>query len=77
MPMPLTLATSVFAPAMFASGDEFSPYTLSPGLEKWRFERIQLAAFRVTHMPELARNFDVDIWKQERAEANAVPGATP
>lgn len=77
MLMPLTLATSVLASARFASGGEFSPYTLSPGMEKWRFERIQLAAFRVTHMPELARNFDGDIWKQERSATNTVPGATP
>lgn len=60
-----------------ASGDEFSLFTLSPGAEKRRFERIQLTAYRVTHMPELARDFDIDVWEAERLEANAIPGATP
>lgn len=60
-----------------ASGDEFSLFTLSPGAEKRRFERIQLTAYRVTHMADLARDFELDVWEQERADANGIPGATP
>ncbi len=60
-----------------ASGDEFSLFTLSPGADRRHFERIQLTAFRVTHMSELAREFDLGIWEDERAEANATPGALP
>lgn len=59
-----------------ASGDEFSLFTLSPGAEKRHFERIQLTAYRVTHMPDLARDFDLDLWEQERTDANGIPGAT-
>jgi len=60
-----------------ASGDEFSLFTLSPGADRRHFERIQLTAFRVTHMSNLARDFDVNTWEEERSEANAVPGAYP
>lgn len=60
-----------------ASGDEFSLFTLSPGAEKRRFERIQLTAYRVTHMGDLARDFDLDLWEQERTAADGIPGATP
>lgn len=35
-----------------ATGDEFSLFTLSPGADKRRFERIQLTAYRVDHIPD-------------------------
>ena len=60
-----------------ASGDEFSLFTLSPGADIRRFERIQLTAHRVHHIPTLARDFDAALWDEERAEADAVPGAMP
>lgn len=60
-----------------ATGDEFSLFTLSPGAEKRRFERLQLTAYRVAHIAELARPFDSKVWDQERADSDAVPGAMP
>jgi hypothetical protein len=60
-----------------ASGDEFSLFTLSPGAKKRRFERIQLTAYLVHHIPGLARGFDAALWDEERADADAVPGAMP
>ncbi|NKB45469.1 MAG: hypothetical protein GKS03_14450 [Alphaproteobacteria bacterium] len=60
-----------------ATGDEFSLFTLSPGAEKRRFERLQLTAYRVDHIPKLARAFDRKVWDQERADSDAVPGAMP
>ncbi|MBT5242556.1 MAG: hypothetical protein HOH20_02150 [Rhodospirillaceae bacterium] len=60
-----------------ATGDEFSLFTLSPGAEKRRFERLQLTAFRVDHIADLAQPFDTKVWDQERADSDAVPGAMP
>jgi hypothetical protein len=57
-----------------ASGDEFSLFTLSPGADKRRFERLQLNAFLLHDMPKLARDFDTKVWDEERAAAEAVPG---
>ena len=60
-----------------ATGDEFSLFTLSPGAEKRRFERLQLTAYRVNHIADLARSFNSKVWDQERADSDAVPGAMP
>jgi hypothetical protein len=60
-----------------ATGDEFSLFTLSPGAEKRHFERLQLTAYRVDHIADLARAFDTKLWDKERAEADGVPGAMP
>lgn len=60
-----------------ATGDEFSLFTLSPGADKRHFDRIQLTAYRLHHVDDLARDFDTTQWDQERADADAVPGAMP
>lgn len=60
-----------------ATGDEFSLFTLSPDADKRHFDRIQLTAYRLNHVTDLARDFDTTLWDQERADADAVPGAMP
>lgn len=60
-----------------ATGDEFSLFTLSPGADKRHFERIQLTAYRLHHIDDLARDFDTTFWDEERAEADSIPGAMP
>ena len=60
-----------------ATGDEFSLFTLSPGAEKRRFERLQLTVHKVELIAKIARPFNTKAWAQERIDADAVPGAMP
>ena len=60
-----------------ASGDEFSLFTLAENNAPRHFKRMQLTAYRVNHVADLARDFDTKIWDEERAAADAVPGAMP
>lgn len=60
-----------------ATGDEFSLFTLAEGNAPRHFKRLQLTAHRVHHIDDLARDFDTIDWDEERAEADAIPGAMP
>jgi len=60
-----------------ATGDEFSLFTLAEDNALRHFKRLQLTAYRVQHLSDLARTFDMEVWDQERYEADAVPGAMP
>ncbi len=60
-----------------ATGDEFSLFTLAEDNAPRHFKRLQLTAYRVNHVHDLARDFDTKIWDEERATADAVPGAMP
>ena len=60
-----------------ATGDEFSLFTLAEDNAPRHFKRLQLTAYRVHHITDLASTFDTDVWDEERADADAVPGAMP
>jgi hypothetical protein len=53
-----------------ATGDEVATHSLSADAKPRFFERIQLTAHRVAHMPELAAAFDTKAWEAERAESD-------
>ena len=60
-----------------ATGDEFSLFTLAEDNAPRHFKRLQLTAYRVNHVADLARDFDTKNWDEERAAADAIPGAMP
>jgi hypothetical protein len=59
-----------------ATGDEVATHSLSADGKPRFFERIQLSAYRVAHMPELAEAFDTKAWEAERAESDKYRSAT-
>ncbi|MDX2144985.1 MAG: hypothetical protein SFV19_16640 [Rhodospirillaceae bacterium] len=54
------------------TGDEISTHSLSADGKPRHFERIQLNAVRVHHMPELAADFDLAAWEADRVESDKV-----
>jgi hypothetical protein len=57
------------------TGDEIATHSLSADNKPRFFERIQLTAHRVTHMPELAADFDTKLWEADRVESDKVRAA--
>jgi len=58
-----------------ATGDEFSTFSFHPDDAARHFERIQLTAYRVHHIPSLAKEFNLKVWNSELASLAQVPGA--
>jgi hypothetical protein len=60
------------ATLVLGTGDEISTHSLSADGKPRHFERIQLNAFRVHNMPELAADFDLAAWEADRVESDKV-----
>lgn len=59
------------------TGDEISTYAVAADGKPAHFERAQISAYRVQHMPQLAIDFDSAWWEGDRAENTATKLTLP